>query len=86
MAQFAWLSPSGTATSKPGQAPTTSQHLAAAGALHDLNNLLLIMATNASLAAHHLPVEHPVYSHIWAAGEAVSQAAWLAQQLRNALE
>jgi len=80
MAQSAWL-----ITSRSGQAPTTNQHLAVAGALHDLNNVLLIMAANTSLAARHLPVEHPVHRHMWQAGVAVSQAALLAQQMRDAL-
>jgi hypothetical protein len=60
--------------------------LAVRGALHDLNNLLLIMATYTSLAAKQLPVDSPAYGPVRQAEEAVSQAAQLAHELRNALK
>ena len=83
MLQFRQFSASTSAT--PAPRPAADQNLAIAGTLHDLNNLLLIMATNAALAIHHLPVEHPGHKHMWQVDEVISQAALLAQQMRDAL-
>ena len=56
------------------------------GALHDLNNLLLIIATYSSLAINKLAVDSPVRTHMKQAGETASQAALLSQQIQNALK
>ncbi len=56
------------------------------GALHDLNNLLLIIATYSSLAFNKMAIDSPIRTHIKQAGEAASQAALLSQQIQNALK
>jgi len=74
--------------------PTTSvvSSLAAAdtlafrSALHDMNNLLLIMSTYTSLAVDKLPVDSSAYGHMSQAKKLVSQAAMFAHELRIALE
>ena len=68
------------------QPPASEHTLAVWGSLHDLNNLLLIMATYTSLAVNQLPVDSPAYGPVRQAEEAVSQAALLSHELRNALK
>jgi hypothetical protein len=68
------------------QPPASECSLAVRGALHDLNNLLLIMATYTSLAVNQLPVDSPAYGLVRQAEETVSQAALLAHELRDALK
>jgi len=75
--------PSAPALVQPSASTCT---LEVRGALHDLNNLLLIMATYTSLAINQLPVDSPAYGPVKQAEEAVSQAAQLSYELQTALK
>ena len=68
------------------QPPAAACSLAVRGALHDLNNLLLMMATYTSLAVEQLPVDSSAYTPVKQTEAAVDQAARLAHELQNAVK
>lgn len=70
----------------PGNSPVTAHIIKFQNALHDINNLLMIMSTYTGLAVNKLPVDSPVYEHMSLAEEAVSQAALFAHELRTELK
>ena len=80
------LSQSAPSVTNPMPAPAVASTLQLQSALHDLNNLLLIMNTYTSLAVDKLPVDTPAYGHMRQAAEAVRQAALFAHKLRNELK
>jgi hypothetical protein len=85
MVQSTRLSPTAPFYQSPPVQPSAEEsNLALRGALHDLNNLLLIIATNTSLALNQLPADSAARKHMKQAGEAANQAALLSQQLHAA--
>ncbi|MCX6048374.1 MAG: hypothetical protein NT075_25000 [Chloroflexi bacterium] len=66
--------------------PAAVNPLALQSALHDMNNLLLIMSTYTALAVDKLSVDSSAYRDMRQAKEAVSQAALLAHEIRIALK
>lgn len=55
-------------------------------ALHDINNLLLIMSSYTAFAVDASSIDSPAYAHLRLAQEAVSQAALFAHELRTSLK